>query len=149
MPVTKKIDMAAWQKNYTDGTNRSADKLVSKFNSRTGIVDAATSDAAVALMKAKVVSDLAIKKRAFKLKRQGDDGLHRAMSATGASSYRTKTAASAQKAATGFQPFASALEGIVNTLPARVDDPAANVTARVTPIAVGMRATAKSLYGAT
>lgn len=147
MPVTKKIDMAAWQTNYKDGTSRAGSKLVTKFNSRTGIVDAATSAAAVELMKTRVVSDLAIAKRNFKLRRQGDQGLHDAMTRTGSSAYVSQTAAKAAKAAAGFAPFAPVLESLTNALPARVDDPAANVTNRVTPIAVGLRNAAKSIYG--
>ncbi len=149
MAVTKKIDMSMWRKNYASGTSQAGQKLVDKFSSRSGIVAAATSDSAVNLMKMKVVSDLAIKKRAFKLNRQGDAGLIAAMKKSGASNYTTRTAQSADKAAAGFTPFAPVLDTIVAGLAPRTDDPATNVTNRVTPIAVGMKAAAKTLYGAT
>jgi hypothetical protein len=148
MPVTKKVDMTMWLANYRQGTSTAGAKLVAKFSSRQGIVAAATSDAAVALMKAKVVSDLAIKKRAFKLNRQGDAGLIAAMQKSGATNYQTRTAQAAQKAATGFTPFAPIMDSIVAGLPARTSDPAQNVQNRVTPIAVGMQNAAKALYGA-
>ena len=149
MAVTKKIDMTMWLANYKQGTSTAGSKLVNKFSSRSGMVDAATSDAAVALMKANVTSDLAVKKRNYKLKRAGDAGLIAGMKATGAQAYTTKTAASAQKAANGFAPFAPILDGIVSALPARSSDPAANVTNRVLPIAVGLNTAAKQVYGSS
>ncbi len=148
MPVTKRIDMTAWQNNYIAGTSRSGQKLVDKFSSRSGIVDAATSPEAIQLMKTRVVSDLAVAKRSFKLKKQGDAGLIAAMKKTGAANYTSNTAARSSKAAAGFAPFAPVLEQITNSLPARVDDPASNVLNRVTPIAVGLKAAARSIYGA-
>ena len=148
MAVAKRIDMAAWLANYKKGTAQSGQKLVDKFNSRTGIVDAAISDAAVANFRANVVSDQAIAKRKFKLQKQGDTGLHAAMTKSGASAYTQQTANKADKAASGFAPFAPILEQITNSLPPRTSDPATNVTNRVTPIAVGLSAAKRTVYGA-
>lgn len=139
--------MASWQKNYVDGTSRAGTKLVDKFNSRTGIVDAALDPAAVALFTAKVSSPSALAKRAYKLRKQGDAGLHAAMTATGSANYTANTRAKAAKAASGFQPFAPILEGIVSALPARTQDPAQNVSNRVTPIATGLANAKKQVYG--
>lgn len=147
MAVAKRIDMAAWQSNYVAGTSRAGAKLVEKFNSRTGIVDAALDPAAVALFVAKVASPEALAKRAFKLRKQGDAGLHAAMSATGSAAYTAATRAKASKAASGFQPFAPILEGLTAGLPARTQDPATNVANRVTPIAVGLANAKKQIYG--
>ena len=149
MPVSKKIDMTQWQTNYVAGTGRSAQKMVTKFASRSGMVDAATSQAAIALMTAKVTSPLAIAKRNYKLKRQGDAGLIAGMQKTGAQNYTTNTQARAGKAATGFAPFAPIIDGIVSTLPARTGDAATNVTNRVIPIAVGLQNASKSVYGSS
>ncbi len=148
MAIARTIDVAQGTTAYTEGTGRAGAKLVRKFNAVSGIVAAATSDAAITLFKTKVTSDLAIKKRTFKLNKVGDAGLHAAMTARGGSNYTTKTAQVATKWAAGFAPFAQPLQTIVQGLAPRTDDPATNVTNRVLPIAVGMKAAAKALYGA-
>lgn len=139
--------MAAWQANYTEGTSRAGTKLVQKFTSRSGIVDAALTPEAVALFQAKVASPEALAKRAYKLRKQGDAGLKAGMQATGAANYQSNTRAKAGKAAAGFAPFAPILEGLTSGLPARSQDPATNVTNRVIPIAVGMANAKKQIYG--
>jgi hypothetical protein len=149
MAVAKKIDMTQWQANYVAGTQRSGQKLVTKFSSRTGMVAAATSPQAIQLMTTNVTSPLAIAKRTYKLNKQGDAGLIAGMQKTGATNYVNNTGARAPKAAAGFAPFAPILENITNTLPARTSDPASNVSNRVTPIAVGLNAAAKQIYGSS
>jgi hypothetical protein len=149
MAVQKTIDMTAWLAQYKKNTATAGDKLVSKYNSRSGIVDALTSDAAVQNFKTNVVSDLAVKTRTAKLKAVGDAGLHAGMTAHGATNYQTRTSQSAAKAAANVTPYMAVLQDATNKLPARTSDPAANVANRVTPIAVALRNAKKALYGAT
>ncbi len=148
MAVQKTIDLAAAAASYRANTATAGAKLVAKFNSRSGIVDAATTDSAIALMKANVVSSLAVNARTAKLKKLGDAGLKARMLAVGATNYATKTSQSVQKWQDGTTPYVQPLQTIVNGLAVRTSDPATNVLNRVTPIAVGLHAAKVALYGA-
>jgi len=147
LPVTRTIDVAQGTTAYKEGTSRAGAKLVRKFNAVTGIVDAATSATAIANFKANVTSDLAIAVRTAKLKAAGDAGLHKGMTDHGSTNYTTRTGQVADKWATNFGKYATPLQSIVSALPARTSDPASNVSNRVTPIATGLRAAKKALYG--
>ncbi len=147
MPVQKKIDLSTWQQSYTEGTGRAGDKLVRKFDSRTGIVDALTTPAAISNFTTNVTSPLAVAVRTAKLKAQGDAGLHAGMDKKGKANYTKATADNAAKALKNFTPYAPVLEGAVNALVARTMDSDTNIDNRVKPIGRALQKAKKALYG--
>lgn len=142
------IDVTAAADDYVKGARANLDKLVRKYKARTDKIAKATSDAAQAAYVAGVTDPVSQKLRLVKLKKLSDADLDRAMDSKGRVAYPAGIEAGKPKWSTEFTPYASEIDRLVPALPPRTRDAASNVTARVTPIAVGLQNKKKSLIGA-
>ena len=124
------IDRTAAKQNYASGAANNADKLVKNFVATTGKVDAARSDAAEKLWAEQVQKAIASKSRQKALAQVSESDMNAAMTARGASNYRSGTAAGADKQAKNVEPYYSALDGLEGKYPAKTSDPMTNLTQR-------------------
>lgn len=124
------IDRNAAKANYVQGASNNADKLVKNYTSRSGKLDAAKSDAAESLYAANVQAAIARKARQKGLQKVTESDMNAAMTATGASNYRSGTQRSADKQAKNVEPYYAALDGLEGKLPPRTSDPMANLMNR-------------------
>jgi hypothetical protein len=124
------IDMNEWVDEYQSGTAQASDKLVRRYIRRTDKLARASSEDAEKNYAAGVNEAVARKTRQKKLKQLSESDLNAGMEAKGAAAYSAGTAASANKAARGFAPYASVIDSTVSKLPPRTQDGMTNLTQR-------------------
>jgi hypothetical protein len=128
--VDLSIDRASAKSNYISGASNNAEKLVKNYTSTTGKVDAARSDSAEKLWAEQIQKAIAAKTRQKALAKVSESDMNAAMTARGASAYRTGTAAGADKQARNVEPYYAALDGLEGKYPAKTSDPMANLMNR-------------------
>jgi hypothetical protein len=124
------IDMNDWASEYKTGTAGASDKLVRRYVKRSDKLSRSVSEDAEKNYAAGVQAAAATKRRQNKLKKLSESDLNAGMEAKGAAAYSAGTAASADKAARGFAPYASAIDTAQASLPPRSQDGMANLTQR-------------------
>ncbi len=124
------IDRQAAKTNYVAGASNNAQKLVDNYVNTPGKLDAAKSDAAEQLFAAKIQAAVAQKSRQKGLQKVSESEMNAAMTATGATNYRSGTQRSADKQAKNVEPYYAALDGLDGKYPARTADPMQNLTNR-------------------
>lgn len=124
------IDRALFKEDYKKGTSQNADKLVRNFVNKKGKIDAARSDESEALWKEKILLAADKKKRQKALQKVTEDDMNNGMLATGATAYRNKTAAKADKMVKNVEPYLKALDGLEGNYPAKTADPMENLVNR-------------------
>lgn len=134
-------------RDWQDGAKAKVSKLVRKYKAKTGKVAAATSDAAQRAYVAGVTDPVSQRLRLTRLKELTDADLDKAMEDAAPVTYPAGIDKSVEKMRRRVSPFMGEIDRIVPTLKPRVRDAAANVTARVTPIAVGLQNKKKALVG--
>ncbi len=133
------INLAEWQDEYQKGVQAKGEKWRRRFLATSGIAEKAKSDAAESAYATGVQNAVANKLRQKKLAGITDADIKGPVERGGATLYSTPAQAKAPKAAKGFAPYAPIIDSTVANLPARTADAAANVAARVTPIAVALQ----------
>ena len=134
MPRTIKIEELA--DAYKTGVGAKGGKWFAHFQSATGIADAAKSDAAEGRYNSAMTQVLNNKLRQKGLASITDADIKGAV--TNAGQWTGPAQAKANKFRKHFEKSAGIINAAVAALPAKGTDPAANVTARVVPIAVAL-----------
>ena len=134
------IDKAKWKDKYERNTAAATGDLVDGYVARTDKVAKMSSDTAQANYEAAMRDKKVLERRQSKLKGLSESDLNEAMRTKGAARYAEGTAASADKALANVEPYLDEIDKIVSTMKPRTRDPMQNVTNRVGPLAVGLRA---------
>ncbi len=134
------ISITEWEDEYKKGVANKADKWRRRFLATSGIAEKAKSDAAESAYATGVQNAVANKLRQKKLAGISDADIKGPVERGGAGLYSTPAQAKSAKAAKGFSVYAPIIDSTVAGLPPRTADAAANVSARVTPIAVALQA---------
>jgi len=134
------IDKARWKDKYTRNTAAATEDLVEGYTKRTDKVARMASDASQANYEAAMRDKKVLERRQKKLKGLSESDLNEAMRTKGAARYAEGTAASADKALANVEPYLDEIDKIVAAMKPRTRDPMQNVTNRVGPLAVGLRA---------
>jgi hypothetical protein len=121
---------------YKTGVGAKGSKWFNHFQATNGIADAAKSDAAEARYNAAMTIALGAKSRQKGLAGITDADIKGAV--TNAGQWSGPAQAKAAKFTKKFARYAGIINSTVASLPAKGTDPAANVTARVVPIAVAL-----------
>lgn len=124
------IDRQAAKQNYVAGASNNAEKLVNNYVKTSGKLDAAKSEAAEKLYAENVAKAIANKSRQKGLNKVSEQDMNAAMSASGASNYRTGTSRGADKQASRVEPYYAALDSLEGKYPARTSDPMQNLINR-------------------
>jgi len=141
------IDVTEASKDWQDGAKAKVSKLVRKYIGTTNKLAAATSDAAQKAYVAGVTDPVSQKLRLQRLKELSEADLNKAMEDAAPVTYPAGIDKSVTKYTRRVTPFMAEIDRIKPTLKPRVRDAAANVTSRVTPIAVGLQNKKKALVG--
>jgi hypothetical protein len=139
------INRQAARTNYVNGAANNAQKLVDNFVARAGKVDAARSDAAETLFAQRIQQAIAAKSRQKALARVSEADMNAAMTASGASNYRTGTQRGAEKQISRVEPYFAALDSLEGKLPARTADPMQNLMNRAGAVVKVMVETKKRI----
>jgi len=141
------IDVTEASKDYVDGAKAKVAKLIRKYTAKTNKLALATSDTAQKAYVAGVTDPVSQKLRLMRLKELSEADLNKAMEDAAPVTYPAGIDRGAVKYTRRVTPFMGEIDRIVPTLKPRGRDAAANVTARVTPIAVGLQNKRKALVG--
>lgn len=133
------ISISEWEDEYKKGVGNKADKWRRRFLATTGIAEKAKSDAAESAYATGVQNAVTNKLRQKKLAGISDADIKGPVERGGSALYSVPAQAKSAKAAKGFSVYAPIIDSTVAALPARQADAAANVAARVTPIAVALQ----------
>lgn len=133
------INIQEWQDEYQKGVANKAEKWRRRFLATSGIAEKAKSDAAETAYAAGVQSAVSNKTRQKKLANVTDADIKGPVERGGSGLYSAPAQAKAPKAARGFAPYAPTIDSVTAGLPPRTADAAANVAARVTPLAVALQ----------
>ncbi len=133
------INITEWEDEYKKGVANKAEKWKKRFLATQGIAEKAKSDAAETAYASGVQAAVSNKTRQRKLAGITDADIKGPVERGGSGLYSTPAQAKSGKAAKGFAPYAPTIDAEVSRLPARQADAAANVAARVTPIAVALQ----------
>jgi hypothetical protein len=134
--MARQIRIEELTEAYKTGVGAKASKWFSHFQAATGIADAAKSDAAEGRYNAAMTQVLG-----SKLRQKGLAGITDADikgGVTNAGQWSGPAQAKAAKFTKKFAKYAAVINQTLPTLPPRGTDPAANVTARVVPLAVAL-----------
>ncbi len=134
--MVKQIKIEELADSYKTGVGAKAGKWFSHFQAATGIADAAKSDVAEGRYNAAMTQVLGAKLRQKGLANITDADIKGAV--TNAGQWSGPAQAKAGKFAKHFAKSAAIINSTLPTLPAKGTDPAANVTARVVPLAVAL-----------
>ena len=134
------IDKSKWKEKYERNTAAATGDLVDGYVARTDKVARMSSDTAQSNYEAAMRDKKVLERRQSKLKGLSESDLNEAMRTKGAARYAEGTAASADKALANVEPYLDEIDKIVSTMKPRTRDPMQNVTNRVGPLAVGLRA---------
>ena len=132
--MSKRIDMAKWEKKYKVNAMAAGKEWEEGFLAATGIAAAASSDEAQRLYEEKMNDPDVLSRRQRELAKLSDEDFKRAVRQGGSGLYTKGISAKADKAAKGFAPYAEVINNAVAALPAKVADPEQNVLNRVLPV---------------
>jgi len=141
------IDVTEATRDWQDGAKGKVSKLVRKYIANPNKLAAATSDAAQKAYVAGVTDPVSQRLRLQRLRELSEADLNKAMEDAAPVTYPAGIDKSIMKYGRRVAPFMAEIDRIRPTLKPRTRDAAANVTARVTPIAVGLANKKKALVG--
>jgi len=141
------IDLDEAMKAYVDETKSKADKLVKRYQKKTGKADAIKSDDAQKAFEDAMADATVLARRQAMLKDVTETELNEAMEKTGKSAYINKTAAKSGKWKKHFSPFASEIDTTVAKLPKHVRGARDNIMNRSLVLAEALEAKKKELAG--
>lgn len=136
--MPKRIDIGEWKVAYKKGAVGAGEKWKSNFLATSGVAAAASSEEAQNNYVEKMSDPGVLAKRQKRLQGLTDEDFKRPVREGGASLYTRGVSAKVDKAAEGFAPYASVINDVVATLPARTTDPVENVNNRVLPIVMAL-----------
>ena len=139
------INLEQAKKRYKAGAASAGANYADGVRNTTGVI--AKAIAAEELYAARMQESIANRSRAKGLAKVSDADWQRQSSGPGAQRIGQGMIAAADKQSSNYAPYAAETDSIVGSMPARTSDPATNVSNRVTPLAVGLRAKKKQLMG--
>ena len=141
--MVKRIDVQKSSNNFEKGAQAAGSKWLEGFLATTGMADAAKSEKAQQAYVAKMSSPDTLAKRQRRLSNLGDEDFKRKARVGGASLYSQGVMGTKEKWAKNFSPIADAINGVLDSLPAKTSDPMTNLTQRAGPVIMAASEAAK------